>query len=257
MNNFSTTSKQIGLFVTAGFPELDSTNSWIQQIDQAGYDFLEIGMPFSDPLADGLVIQHSSDIALKNGMNLDVLFKQLSERDSSIQIPLVLMGYLNPVLQYGLERFLTRCNEVGVKHVILPDMSVEIYERFYHETFYKFGVKNCFLITTITPEHILDKVKKYGEGTFVYLVSSNATTGSQGEFVLNETDKIAKIKGYLGNIPLFIGFGIKKQTDVKQVFEHADGAIVGSAFLQAIERGEADRFLSELNPSSKVEYKSL
>jgi tryptophan synthase alpha chain len=179
MNPFKSETKKIGLFVTAGYPLLDSTTKWIEQIQDKKFDFIEIGMPFSDPLADGPVIQKSSEVALKNGMNMRLLFEQISSIKDNIQLPIVLMGYLNPVFQFGMDNFLAKCEETGIQHVILPDMSVEIYERFYQTSFEKYNISNCFLITTQTPENILNKVKMYSSNSFVYLVSSNSTTGEK------------------------------------------------------------------------------
>ena len=146
MNRFIKDKKQLSIFITAGFPTLDSTAAQIIELQSKGIDFIEVGIPFSDPMADGVVIQESSSIALANGMNMDVLFDQLDSIKNQVQIPLVLMGYLNPVLQYGLEKFLIRCKDLKIASVILADMSIEIYERFYKELFDKYEFPMTFLI---------------------------------------------------------------------------------------------------------------
>lgn len=250
MNPFVKNKKQIGLFVTAGFPKKDATLEHLTSIQASGYDFIEVGMPFSDPLADGPVIQMSSEVALKDGMNMDVLFGQLQQAKETITIPLILMGYLNPVLQFGLDEFLKRSKEVGVSHLILPDMSIELYERFYQKQFEAHQMGCCFLITTHTRSEIVERIANVSKNSFVYLVSSNSTTGMKQDFQMKADDHIQRIKSILGPIPLFIGFGISKAEDIQRVHEIADGAIVGSALIKAIEKGERDRFLKDLMPSS-------
>lgn len=250
MNPFVKNKKQIGLFVTAGFPECNATKGHLLAIQNAGYDFIEVGMPFSDPMADGPVIQMSSEVALKDGMNMDILFQQLEDVQAQMNIPLVLMGYLNPVLQYGLEKFLERAKSVGVRHMILPDMSIELYERFYQKQFDHFGLSCCFLITSTTRNELIDRIAAVSNNSFVYLVSSNSTTGMKQDFALKADENIARIKNLLGEIPLFVGFGISKAEDIERVHQMTDGAIVGSAFIKAIEKGQRDAFLKELKPSS-------
>ena len=145
MNPFLKKSKQLSIFLTAGFPFIDSLTSQLQVLESYQIDFIEVGIPFSDPLADGPIIQNTSQVALKNGMNLDILFKQLAKR--STKIPLVLMGYINPIISFGLEKFLNICKSVNISAVIIPDMSLEIYDRFYSVYFEKNSVSPCFLIT--------------------------------------------------------------------------------------------------------------
>lgn len=253
MNPFIKDNKQIGLFVTAGYPTLNATGEHLLQIQKSGYDFIEVGMPFSDPLADGPVIQMSSEVALKEGMNMEILFQQLEAVKDSISVPLVLMGYLNPVLQYGLDLFLQKAKAVGVRHLILPDMSIELYERFYQQHFDRHELSCCFLITNTTRNELVERIAKVSKNSFVYLVSSNSTTGMKQDFSLKADENISRIKTILGDIPLFIGFGISKSEDVERVHDIADGAIVGSALIKAIEKGERDRFLNELKPSSSVQ----
>jgi len=244
MNVFTKNRKQLSIFTTAGYPVIDSLSDQIPMLAKQGVDFIEIGIPFSDPMADGPVIQETSRIALKNGMNLEILFEQLNERDTTV--PIVLMGYLNPVLAYGLENFLKRCQEVQIQTVILPDMSLEIYERFFQSTFEEHQIYPCFLITPKTDEQRIQRIAKICRKSFVYLVSSNSTTGSKNDLSMDK-DKFRRIKELCGAIPLFIGFGIKTRSDVETVYEVADGAIIGSAFLNAVEKGNEEQYLESLH----------
>jgi tryptophan synthase alpha chain len=158
MNPFLKKSKQLSIFLTAGFPFIDSLTGQLEELESYQIDFIEVGIPFSDPLADGPIIQNTSQVALKNGMNLDLIFKQLAKR--STKIPLVLMGYINPIISFGLEKFLKICKRVNISAVIIPDMSLEIYDRFYSVYFEKNNVSPCFLITLKTPK---DRIRKMCE----------------------------------------------------------------------------------------------
>ena len=245
MNPFKKATKQLSIFVTAGYPELNSLQEQLNLLESKGVDFVEVGIPFSDPMADGPTIQQTSDVALKNGMNLELVFAQLSERTSTL--PIVLMGYLNPVLSFGIERFLNACNEVGVRSVILPDMSLEIYNRFYRNQFERHEVFPCFLITpTSSPERI-QRISEACKNSFVYLVSSNATTGGVSSFAPEQAKNYADIRKICGETPLFIGFGIDSKEKVKFVQDVCDGAIIGSAYLKAVKKNEATEFLRSVN----------
>jgi len=244
MNPFKKTHKQLSIFITAGYPKLDSLNEELNFLESNGVDFVEVGIPFSDPMADGPTIQATSDLALNNGMNLTLLFQQLKERTSSL--PIVLMGYLNPVLSYGVDRFLKSCNEVGIRTVILPDMSLEIYNRFYRDQFEEHEVVPCFLITpTSSPERIRT-ISEACRNSFVYLVSSNATTGGVSSFHSEKAKTYQSIQKICGDTPMFIGFGIDSKEKVQFVQNVCDGAIVGSAYLKAVEKNKAEQFLTEL-----------
>lgn len=251
MSVFKKDKKQISLFTTAGYPKLTSLDSQLKRMEQAGVDFVEVGIPFSDPLADGPVIQETSSIAIRNGMNMSLLFDQLKERTSTI--PVVLMGYLNPVLSYGLELFLSDARDCKIQSVILPDMSVEIYERFYKDQFEAFGIYPSFLITPKTETGRIKRVAKLCRNSFVYLVSTNATTGS--ELTLENRLKVyAEIYELCGETPVFIGFGIKSRRDVEVVQSVVDGAIIGSAYLRAISSGTEHAFLAEITEKSTVSF---
>ncbi len=246
MNPFHSTKKQVSIFVTAGFPERDSLTTLLPRLQQRGVDFIEIGIPFSDPMADGPVIQETSTVALKNGMTLGLLFDQLAEIRSSIRIPLVLMGYLNPVLQYGMEHFLQRCSELHIASVILPDMSPEIYERFYRSSFERFGVHPTFIVTPTTPDERVQQIAETCSGSFVYLVGQSSVTGKGYSIGEAQQQRFAELKQLCRATPLFLGFGIDSQEKKQQAFQFCDGAIVGSAFLKAVGNKTDQAFLEEL-----------
>lgn len=237
-NRFKKDKKQLSIFITAGFPELNSTGKQILELQAKGVDFIEVGIPFSDPMADGPVIQHSSEIALKNGMTLNLLFQQLKAIKEEVKIPLVLMGYLNPILAFGLERFLEACQQINVSTVIIPDLSFEIYQRFHQTTFEKHGVSLVFLITPDTSEERIRQIEQVSQNSFVYLVSSTKITGGGFEITNELGIKYKKIRGILKDTPLMMGFGISNLTDAKKAQAYCDGAIIGSAYIKAIFSGK-------------------
>ena len=234
MNRFIKDKKQLSIFITAGFPNLDSTAAQILELQSKGIDFIEVGNPFSDPMADGVVIQESSSIALANGMNMDVLFDQLDSIKNQVQIPLVLMGYLNPVLQYGLEKFLIRCKDLKISSVILPDMSIEIYERFYKELFEKYEVPMTFLITPTTSNERIEKVVNASSKSFVYLVSQTSITGKKQALDASLFERYSEIKQLCKGVPVMLGFGISTKADVENAHQSCDGAIIGSAYIRSL-----------------------
>jgi tryptophan synthase alpha chain len=246
MNPFKKDTKQISIFITAGYPTLESTTEQILVLQSKGVDFIEVGIPFSDPMADGPVIQETSAIALANGMQMDILFDQLASIQDQVRIPLVLMGYLNPVLQYGIDKFLSKCKELSIASVILPDMSLELYERLYKAQFEKYAIAVSFLITPLTDDDRIQKIAQVSAKSFVYLVSVTSITGGKiriDDKVVNRYDEIKKL---CGETPMMIGFGISNSSDVKNAQKHSDGAIIGSAYLKAVNRGESIVFVEEL-----------
>jgi tryptophan synthase alpha chain len=246
MNPFKKDTKQISIFITAGYPTLESTTEQILVLQSKGVDFIEVGIPFSDPMADGPVIQETSAIALANGMQMDILFDQLASIQDQVRIPLVLMGYLNPVLQYGIDKFLSKCKELSIASVILPDMSLELYERLYKTQFEKYEIAVSFLITPLTDDDRIQKIAQVSAKSFVYLVSVTSITGGKiriDEKVVNRYDEIKEL---CGETPMMIGFGISNSSDVKNAQKHSDGAIIGSAYLKALNRGESIVFVEEL-----------
>jgi tryptophan synthase alpha chain len=233
MNPFKKNKKQLSIFITAGFPSLESTTTQILELQFRGVDFIEVGIPFSDPMADGEVIQMASAIALKNGMNLQLLFDQLLSMQLQIKVPIVLMGYLNPILQFGMKNFLEKCKSLNISSVIIPDLSLEIYERYYQSLFEKYNIPITFLIT---PEVSNERVKEIAikcKKSFVYLVSKTSITGGVDSKFDSQKDYL-RIKSFCSEVPIMMGFGISTKKDVEQVYKYCDGAIIGSAFIKSI-----------------------
>jgi len=246
MNPFKKEQKQTSIFITAGFPELNSLESQIELLQEQTVDFIEIGIPFSDPLADGPTIQHSSAVAISNGMSIEKLFRQLRAIKTTIRVPLVLMGYLNPVMQFGFENFLKICDELEIKGLILPDLSFELYENRYKSCFEKHEVQLCFLVTPQTENERIALIAEQCKNSFVYLVSQNSITGNTFELNSKLQDRYTEIKQICGETPLFLGFGIDSSAKRKMAFESCDGVIIGTAFLKAVENETAGRFLEEI-----------
>ncbi|WP_161887794.1 tryptophan synthase subunit alpha [Pontibacter russatus] len=223
----------LSVYFTAGYPNLEDTVPIILELEKNGVDLLEVGMPFSDPLADGPTIQQSSDIALKNGMTIPKLFEQLKDIRQRTQIPLVLMGYLNPVMQYGVERFCQKASEVGIDGIILPDLPLADYVREYKEIFERSNLSKIFLITPQTPEQRIREIDSHTNG-FVYMVSSASTTGSTNGNAVVNTDYFQRVGKMALRNPGIIGFGIHDRDTFSQACNHAKGAIIGSAFIKAL-----------------------
>lgn len=245
----------LSIYFTAGYPDLNSTLDIAEALEQAGADFLEIGFPYSDPLADGPVIQQSSQQALSNGMTVGLLFEQLKELRKRITIPVLLMGYFNPVLQYGVENFCKACADAGVDGVIIPDLPMYEYEGMYRECFSSNGISNIFLITPQTSDERIRKIDELSNG-FIYLLSSSATTGKN--LALNEeADKyFSRIQGMNLKNPTMIGFGISNRESFQKAAQFTRGAIVGSAFVKILAEenyeGRIKAFVEELNPRVRV-----
>lgn len=228
----------LSIYFTAGYPNLSSTLDIAEAVEKAGADFIEIGFPYSDPLADGPVIQNSSLIALQNGMNLKFLFEQLKELRERVSIPVLLMGYVNPVLQYGVKDFCESCAAVGVDGVIVPDLPMVEYEEFYKDDFLNNNISNIFLVTPQTSEERIRKIDELSNA-FIYLLSSSSTTG-KNLTVSNEADAyFARIKAMNLKNPTMIGFGISDQKSFNKAAEYTRGAIVGSAFVKFLDSDNA------------------
>lgn len=226
----------LSIYFTAGFPKLEDTTTIIQQLEKRGVDFLEVGMPFSDPLADGPTIQQSSMTALANGISVEKLFEQLKSLPEETTIPIVLMGYLNPILQFGEKRFLETCKEAGVSGLIIPDLPLDYYEANWKSICETLGLSLIFLITPQTPEARIREIDRLSSG-FIYMVSTNSLTGQNKTLSASNAyfDRVNKMN--LEN-PLMIGFGIKDKETRMQASEKANGAIVGSAFIKALDLGD-------------------
>lgn len=232
---FAQSKKLLSIYVTAGYPALEDTMSVIENLANNGVDVIEIGMPFSDPLADGEIIQASSLHALNNGMTVAKLFAQLEGIREKVNIPLVLMGYINPVLQYGVEAFCKKCQAIGIDGLILPDLPIEFYEANYKTTFEKYGLSYIGLITPQTPSNRIDKIVNASSG-FVYLVSSASTTGVNTQFGNSQDAYFERIGALQLHLPTMVGFGVKDKNTFEKATKHANGAIIGSAFIKHIEQ---------------------
>jgi tryptophan synthase alpha chain len=241
----------LSVYITAGFPELNDTPALLRSLQEYGAHMVEIGIPFSDPLADGPVIQRSSHIALQNGMNLKLLFSQLSGIRASVHIPLVLMGYLNPVLQMGMETFLQNCQDVGIDGVIIPDLPPDEYEACYLDLFQRFGICNSLLITPHTSPERIQKIARLSEG-FLYMVADASTTGTKSAVGTHQIEYFKRIRKMNLPIPGLIGFGISNHDSFMTACKYARGAILGSAFIKAIgEEGPLEKKVEEFIHSIK------
>jgi tryptophan synthase alpha chain len=223
----------LSVYFTAGYPRINDTAEIIFQLQKNGVDLVEIGMPFSDPTADGYEIQRSSEIALKNGMNLHLLFEQLKDIRKSIKIPLLLMGYINPILQFGMESFCCQCRITGIDGLILPDLPVDEFNQHYKEIFAKNTLHNILLITPQTSEERIRKIDQ-AAGGFIYMVSSDSTTGT-GKIVSDfNKDYFERINSMSLLNPRLIGFGISDHYTFANACKYAQGAIIGSAFIKSL-----------------------
>ena len=234
---FKKQSKKIlNVYCTAGFPKLDSTLEVMQSLQANGANIIELGMPYSDPLADGEVIQSSSIKAIANGMTIDMLFSQLTTMRKSIHIPVVLMGYMNPILQYGFENFCKKAKEVGIDGLILPDLPLFEFEQSYGAIIKKYALDFIFLVTPETPEQRIKKLDSLSTG-FLYAVSSSATTGKDKDFS-NVAIYLQKLQAMNLKNPILVGFGIKDKETFNAVCAYSNGAIIGSAYINELAKGE-------------------
>ena len=224
-------NKLVSIYFTAGYPELNDTVKIIQNLEKNGVDMIEIGLPFSDPLADGPTIQASSSQALKNGMTTEILFNQLEDIRRSVNIPLIIMGYFNPMLQYGVEAFCKKCQEIGIDGLIIPDLPVDVYHEEYQSIFEKYGLINVFLITPQTSDERIRYIDSISNG-FIYMVSSASTTGAQSGFGNEQTLYFKRIAEMNLNNPQIVGFGVSNKETFMQATQYSNGAIIGSAFIK-------------------------
>ncbi len=238
---FEKKNKQVlNVYFTAGYPALNDTVLIMKLLVQAGVDLIEIGMPYSDPLADGTVIQESSSIALENGMNIKLLFNQLKEfrKDPLMSnVGVVLMGYMNPVLQFGFDQFCANASAVGVDALILPDLPEYEFEHEYGSIVQKYGLDFIFLVTPETSEKRIIQLDQLSTG-FLYAVSSSATTGGDKDFSVVET-YLLKLKQLNLKNPIMVGFGIKDKSSFNIACKYANGAIIGSAFIKSLAKSNS------------------
>ena len=220
----------LNVFYTAGFPQRESTTLIAQELEAAGVDMIEIGIPFSDPIADGPVIQESNKIALDNGMTVKLLLEQVKEIRKTVKTPIILMGYLNPVMQYGVEKFCKDAAANGVDGLILPDMPMDEYLTTYKSMFEANGLCNTFLISPTTSENRIRQIDNATNG-FIYAVSSSSTTGAKKDFGDEQIRYFKKLKSLQLKNPFLIGFGISNHATFSRACEFSCGAIIGSAFI--------------------------
>ncbi|MDG3583729.1 tryptophan synthase subunit alpha [Galbibacter pacificus] len=225
--------KLLSIYFTAGYPNLDDTVPIIEKLQDSGADMLEIGLPFSDPLADGPTIQASSTQALKNGMTSVKLFEQLKNIRQTVSIPLIIMGYFNPIMQYGVEAFCKKCAEIGIDGLIVPDLPVDVYHEEYQQIFEKHGLINIFLITPQTSNERIRFIDSVSNG-FIYMVSSASVTGAKNTFGNAQTEYFKRIDGMQLKAPQIVGFGISNNHTFNAATHYAKGAIIGSAFIKMI-----------------------
>ncbi len=241
--------KKLNIYFTAGMPNLDDTTKIAKLIQEASADMMEIGMPYSDPVADGPVIEKAHHIALKNGMTIAKLFEQLKSVKGEIKIPIVLMGYINPVLSYGFEKFCADCAEVGVNGLIIPDLPPYEFEKNYKPVLDKYGLNFTFLVTPETSDERMKYLDSLSSG-FLYAVSSSSTTGNS-EKTMNNEEYLLRLKSMNFKNPLFIGFGIKNKEDFEKATRNADGGIIGTAFVDILLqneewKGKASDFIQQI-----------
>lgn len=230
-------SNVLNVYCTAGYPQLKSTVEVMKALQENGADIIELGMPYSDPLADGPVIQNSSSIALANGMTIKKLFEQLTDFRSQVSVPVVLMGYMNPVLQYGFENFCRDAASAGIDGLILPDLPQYEFETEYGEIIKKYGLDFIFLVTPETSEERITELDKLSSG-FLYAVSSSSTTGSNKKMD-DVRDYLLKLKRLQLKNPVLVGFGIKDKQSFEAACRYANGAIIGSAYIRALEGADS------------------
>ena len=232
-HKLSQNKKILSIYFSAGFPNLNDTKSLIENLAENGVDMIEIGLPFSDPLADGPIIQASSTAALKNGMTSEILFEQLKDIRKSVEIPLIIMGYFNPILQFGVEEFLKKCQETGIDGLIIPDLPLGIYLSQYKKSFESYDIAMIFLITPQTSDERIRLIDA-NSNSFIYMVSSSSVTGSKDRFDDNQMEYFERIAAMNLKNPQIIGFGISNKTTFTQATKHQKGAIIGSSFIQYI-----------------------
>lgn len=230
-------SEILNIYFTAGHPKLNDTVEIIKSLTDQGVDLIELGVPYSDPMADGETIQNSSSIALKNGMTLKVLFDQVAQSRKDSQVPIILMGYYNQMVQYGLERFLQTCQSSGVDGLIIPDLPMSIYKRDYQQLFQQYDLKIAFLITPETSDERILLADELSSA-FIYVVSKSSITGSAGAINAAQKEYFKRIDDLKLNAPRLIGFGIHDRDTYLTACANSNGAIIGSAFIRALDKAE-------------------
>ncbi|MFY0628206.1 MAG: tryptophan synthase subunit alpha [Reichenbachiella sp.] len=223
----------LSIYFTAGYPHLNDTQNIIQALEKSGADLIEIGVPFSDPIADGPTIQNTNNIALENGMNVKLLFEQLLQVRKSVSLPLIMMSSVNPILQFGFDKFCAKCKEIGADGLIIPDLPIEEYIAEYKDIVEGYGLRNIILITPASTD---ERIRLIDENTdsFIYMVSSSATTGVNKNFATDFETFARRLQGMNLKNPLITGFGIHDKESFDQVCRYSKGGIIGSAFVKAL-----------------------
>tara|TARA_B100000780_G_scaffold97038_1_gene67665 strand:- start:71 stop:844 length:774 start_codon:yes stop_codon:yes gene_type:complete len=233
----------LNIYFTAGYPKINDTLRIARTLEAAGADIIEIGIPYSDPIADGPTIQDSSQKALDAGMSLKLLMRQLQDLRKHIKIPIILMGYINPVLQYGFTKFCQDCKEVGIDGVILPDLPMQEYAEMYQVTFEEYGIYNIFLMTPQTSEKRVLQINEASKG-FIYMVSSASITGAKQEVSQAQIDYFERIQKMNLSVQRLIGFGISNKETFDNACQYASGAIIGSAFINQLNKDDSDEAIT-------------
>jgi tryptophan synthase alpha chain len=241
----------LNVYYTAGYPKLGDTINIAKALEKGGADLIEIGIPFSDPVADGPTIQASNKVAIDNGMNVPLLLEQVKAIRKEVKIPIILMGYLNPVMQYGIEQFVKDASAAGVDGLILPDMPIYVYEEEYKQLFHTHNLCNTFLISPTTSEERIRKIDSATHG-FIYAVSSSSTTGAKGEFSEEQVAYFQSLQNMKLHNPFMIGFGISNNVSFRKAATYSAGAIVGSAFITLLGQSkDLDKDVQEFVKSLK------
>ncbi|MDX2301668.1 MAG: tryptophan synthase subunit alpha [Microscillaceae bacterium] len=227
----------LSIYFTAGFPNLQDTSVILQAIERAGADIIELGIPYSDPIADGPTIQMSNQIALNNGMTLRLLLEQIADLRQYCQLPVLLMGYINPVMQFGMEKFCEEISKIGVDGLILPDLPMYEFQRDYQELFAKHQLSNIFLVTPETSQERIRIIDEQSQG-FIYIVSASSTTGQTGEISLHQETYFRRISSMQLKNPCLVGFGIHDRESFQKACRYMHGAIIGSAFIKNIHQSD-------------------
>ncbi len=253
INNLFQTKKQgiLSIYFCAGHPTLEGTADTIKTLEKNGVDMIEVGIPFSDPMADGVVIQNAATQSLRNGMSLRLLFSQLHDIRKEVQIPLILMGYLNPIMKFGFENFCTKCVECGIDGIIIPDLPFKDYQEIYKPIADLYDIRIIMLITPETSEERIRFIDEHTDG-FIYMVSSAATTGAQKEFNQAKQEYFSRIASMNLHNPRMIGFGISNKQTLESAMKNAAGAIIGSKFVTLYEEtGNAEKAINKLYEALK------
>jgi tryptophan synthase alpha chain len=227
----------LSIYFTAGFPDLEDTLPIMEAIEEAGADIIEIGVPYSDPIADGPTIQESNMVALGNGMSMKKLFEQVKDMRKKVSIPVVLMGYLNPIMQYGIEAFCQQCQKLGIDGLIVPDLPMQQYLDEYKALFETYGLSNTFLISPQTSEKRIREIDMHSNG-FIYMVSSHSITGAKKGISAEQIAYFERVRDMQLKNPKLIGFGISDAVTFTTASQYSNGAIIGSAFIKVLKESK-------------------